>query len=200
VQVCGHCHVNTQENYRRSPHFGSEEMQCRACHEEKGAGYRGAGCTACHGTHEIRAAGDWMYQGDDVGQCGHCHREADASRELAAAILAGQQRLEDAMEETRDEIRAAKERGLFIDQEEIYLRESRRALISVQPLTHSLDRALIDRALHDGLKRHDRAREVIAKQATRLRDRRILVGALTAILLLLTGLLAAKLRAVRRLS
>jgi len=200
VQVCGHCHVNTQENYRRSPHFGSEEMQCSACHEEKGAGYRGAGCTACHSTHEIVATGDWMYEGDEVGQCGHCHREADASRELAAAIRDGRQRLEDAREETRDEIRDAKARGLFIDQEEIYLRESARALVSVQPLTHSLDRALIEKSLHEGLKRHDRAREVIAKQGTRLRDRRILVGALTAVLLLLTGLLAAKLRAVRRLS
>lgn len=201
VQVCGQCHVNTQEHYRRSPHFGSGDMQCRACHEnEEGSGYRGAGCTACHATHETQAPGDWMYQGSGVGQCGHCHREPDASREIAAAISAGRQRLEDAMAETRAAIRRAKRRGLFIDQEEIYLRESKRALVSLQPLAHSLDRALIDKALLDGLKRHDRAREVIAKQATRLRDRRILVGALTAILLLLTGLLAAKLRAVRRLS
>ncbi|MHC4134990.1 MAG: hypothetical protein ACYTDU_12835 [Planctomycetota bacterium] len=200
VQVCGQCHVNTQEHYRQSPHRGSSEMQCRACHEEKGAGYRGAGCTACHYTHETRAPGDWMYQGDEVGQCGHCHREPDASREIAAVIRAGRRRLEDAMEETRGAIRDAKARGLFIDQEEIYLRESARALVSLQPLAHSLDRALIDKALQDGLKRHDRAREVIAKRTTRLRDRRILVGGLTALLLLLTGLLAAKLRAVRRLS
>jgi hypothetical protein len=182
VQVCGQCHVNTQEHYRKSPHFGSEDMQCRACHEEKTDAYRGAGCTACH------------------KQCGHCHREADPSREIAAVISAGRRRLEDAMEGTRNEIRDAKARGLFIDQEEIYLRESKRALVSLQPLAHSLDRSLIDKALQDGLKRHERAREVIAKQTTRLRDRRILVGALTAILLLLTALLAAKLRAVRRLS
>jgi hypothetical protein len=200
VQVCGQCHVNTQEHYRKSPHFSAEDMQCRACHEEKGGAYRGAGCTACHNTHEIRATGDWMYHGDDVGQCGHCHREADPSREIAAVISAGRRRLEDAMEGTRNEIRDAKARGLFIDQEEIYLRESKRALVSLQPLAHSLDRSLIDKALQDGLKRHERAREVIAKQTTRLRDRRILVGALTAILLLLTALLAAKLRAVRRLS
>ena len=201
VQVCGQCHVNTQEHYRKSPHYGSKEMQCRACHEEQRTGYRGAGCTACHSTHEIREPGDWMYQGSEVGQCGHCHREADdGATELAAAIRDGRQRLQSAMEGTRLAIREAKARGLFLDDEDVYLRESARALVSAQPLAHSMDRDLIERHMQDGLKRHDRTREVIAKKGTVLRDRRILVVALAAILLLLTALLAAKLRAVRRLS
>lgn len=201
VQVCGQCHLNTQEQYRKSPHFASPDMQCRACHEEEqGARYRGAGCTACHSTHEIRKPGDWMYLGSGVGQCGHCHRDADGAQELAAVIREGRQRLQSAMEETRREIREAKARGLFLEEEGVYLRESARALVSAQPLAHSMDRERIERHMRDGLKRHDRTREVIAKKATILRDRRILVAALAAIFLLLTALLAAKLRAVRRLS
>ena len=200
VQVCGQCHVNTQEHYRKSPHFGSKEMQCRACHEEEGARYRGAGCTACHGTHETRTPGDWMYQGDEVGRCGHCHREPDGSQELAVAIRDGRQRLQSAMDETRRAIREAKARGLFLDDEEVYLRESARALVAAQPLAHSMDRDRIERHMRDGLKRHDRTREVIAKKGNIVRDRRILVAGLAALLLLLTVLLAAKLRAVRRLS
>jgi len=200
VQVCGQCHVNTQEQYRKSPHFASKEMQCRACHEAEGARYRGAGCTACHSTHEIRVPGDWMYQGAEVGQCGHCHRGQDGAQKLATAIRDGRQRLRSAMEETRHAIREAKAQGLFLEEEDVYLRESARALVSAQPLAHSMDRDLIERHMRDGLKRHDRTREVIAKKGNILRDRRILVVGLAALFLLLTALLAAKLLAVRRLS
>lgn len=201
VQACGQCHINTQENYKKSPHYGSSDMRCRACHEEEeGLAYRGAECTACHGPHEIRPAGDWMYLGSAVGQCGHCHREPDGSQELTKVIRDGQRRLQDAMEETRRAIREAKAQGLFLDEEDVYLRESARALVSAQPLAHSMDRTRIERHMRDGLKRHDRTREVIAKKGKVMRDRRILVGGLAVLFLLLTALLAAKLRAVRRLS
>jgi hypothetical protein len=54
--------------------------------------------------------------------------------------------------------------------------------------------------LRDGLERHQLTRESIAKKSKELRDRRILISGLAAILLLLTALFGVKLRAVRRLS
>jgi hypothetical protein len=201
VQVCGHCHESTREGYRKSTHYTSQEMSCAACHEEKSANYDRSGCTACHGAHEISRSGAWMYEGDDVGRCGHCHREdGDRSKKVAEAILDGRARLELAMDETLRDLKGAKEVGLFLEHENVYLLESRRALVSVQPLSHSLDAAAIARHLDDGLKRQDRAREMIVKKRKILRDRKLLLTGLAALLLLLAGLLAIKLRNIRRLS
>jgi hypothetical protein len=201
VQVCGHCHEKTREDYRKSAHFSSGEMGCAACHEEESTDYDRSGCTACHGAHEIPAPGVWLYEGSDVGRCGHCHREEGArSREVTEAILHGRARLEKAMQQTLRDLRGAKEVGLFLEHENVYLLESRRALVSVQPLSHSLDAAAIARHLDDGLKRQDRTREMILKKRRILRDRRLMLTGLAALLLLLAGLLAVKLRSIRRLS
>jgi len=200
VQVCGRCHTNTAEHFRKSPHFGSEEMQCSACHDEDTPEYRRSGCTACHGVHAIDEPTVQMFQGDEVGHCGHCHREPDGAEAVAKAIVDGTKELEGAVKESLREIQEAKQRGVFLDNEKIYLRESERTLVSVWPLSHSLDAAAIREHLAGGLKRQDRARELIAKRTIALRDRKLVLTAVAALLLLLIGLLRMKLKAIRELS
>ncbi|MHC4957271.1 MAG: hypothetical protein ACYTGN_02770 [Planctomycetota bacterium] len=203
VHVCGRCHTNTAAHFRKSPHF-TADMRCDSCHkeaDEQGPEYRGAGCTTCHGVHAIERPGAHMLQGDDVGHCGHCHRDDDrAAEEVTAVILGGTRRLAGALRESQARIDEAKALGVFLDNEKIYLRESRRALVSVQPLAHSLDSAAIAAHLDLGLKRQGRTREMIEKRSVALRDRKLLVVALALILSLLAGLLAMKLKAIRELS
>jgi hypothetical protein len=141
-----------------------------------------------------------MYEGDAVGRCGHCHREAGPWQAAVAAVRDGRKRLRDAMEETRAAMRDARDRGLFVEHEGVYLLESERALVSLRPLAHSLDAAAVAKHLEEGLKRQDRAREGIDKKTKVLRDRRLLLGGLAAVLLLFAALLRAKLQAIRRLS
>jgi hypothetical protein len=204
VQVCGQCHEHTAERYRESPHAGQADMRCLACHEEDAAkdplGFAGQDCTACHGTHDIGAAGRGMLEGDAVGHCGHCQRGDEAPKAAAQTILDGMRRLEDSMRRTEDELRDAKRRGLFLDHEELYLRESERALVFVEPLAHSLDLPAISKHLEDGLKRQDRTLESLGKEGKKLRDRKILLSGLAGLLLLLAALAALKLQALRRLS
>lgn len=201
VQVCGHCHENTGEQYRKSPHNASGEMNCLACHKEKTEPqYRATGCATCHGAHDTPPPGNWMYDGDEVGHCGHCHRQADKSREVVEAIRTGRERLQDSMRGTMAQFRAANAQGLFIEDEEIFLQESQRALVSIRPLAHALDAAAIRSHLEDGIQRQDRTRETIAKKRNVLRDRRIILGGMSFLLLLLAVLLAVKLRDIRRLS
>ncbi|MFI5403577.1 MAG: cytochrome c3 family protein [Planctomycetota bacterium] len=204
VQVCGQCHEHTAEQYRKSPHFGAKDMRCAACHEEEAKkdplAYAGQECTACHGTHDIGTADRGMLEGDAVGHCGHCHRKDETAKAAAQSIVEGTRRLEHAMARTRDELRAAKRKGLFIDHEELYLRESERALVFARPLAHSLDLAAISKHLEDGLKRQDRTLETLGKEGKKLRDRRILLSGLAGILLLLAALAALKLQELRRLS
>jgi hypothetical protein len=199
VHVCGHCHATTGEHFRRSPHFGAEEMTCTACHEEA-PGYLRSNCSACHGAHAIAEPGPWMFAGDEPGRCQHCHRDDDRAAAVAATIVDGTQRLETSMQTTLDRIQEAKASGLFLQNEQIYLRESRRALISLKPLAHSLDEQAIRAQVEDGIKRQDRALEMVERKRLVLRDRKILVGGVVLVLLMLVGLLAVKLDAVRKLS
>jgi len=202
VQICGQCHLNTAEHYAKSAHAKSGEMRCAACHEDKkdDPAFRRSDCTVCHGSHAIRVPGDAMYDGDQVGHCGHCHRQEGEADKLEALILGGRRKLENAVRETKRELAAAKRKGFFVEYEALYEQESARTLVSLQPMIHSLDAGVISKHLEDGLKRQDRTREIIAKKTEALRDRRILLSGLALVLLLLLGLLAVKLKAVRRLS
>lgn len=201
VQVCANCHEATAEHYRRSPHAASEEMRCDACHaDEKGAEYARKACATCHSAHDIALAGPSMYVGDEVGHCGHCHREGGPPAELAQAIFEGRERLRTALDGSLREIADAKRKGIHLENERLYLRDSERTLVSVRPLAHSLDADAVREHLEQGLRRQERSHEDIRKKSVALRDRRILTTALAAILLLLAGLLWAKLKAIRELS
>jgi hypothetical protein len=202
VNVCGHCHQNTGEAFRRSPHAATDDMRCAACHAEKAdqAGFQRSGCAACHGAHDIAPPGEAMYTGDAVGHCGHCHRQEGEALALGREIVEGKQQLRDAMGETLREIQAAKQEGLFLENEALHLRETERTLVSVRPLAHSMDGQAIEAHIADGLERQQMTQDEIAKQHRVLRDRKILTAGLAGALLMMAGLLGVKLGAVRRLS
>lgn len=203
AQVCGRCHINTEEQYRKSPHHrAGDQMSCRACHtKEQGAQYQRGGCTSCHDNHAVAHPDEGMLRGNEVGHCGHCHRQPDAAVEaFQTALLEGTAKLVDTMQDTRRRIEHAKESSLFLKGEDTFLRESERALVSIRPLAHSLDREAVVDHLRDGVQRQERTVESITKATTALRDRKIVIAALVFLLLLLGALFVVKLDAVRRLS
>lgn len=203
AQVCGHCHVNTEEQYRKSPHEkAGDQMSCRACHQkEQGGQYLRGGCTACHDHHAVAHPDEAMLKGAQVGHCGHCHRQPEAGVDaFVKTLVDGTARLAEKMKDTRARIEHAKERSLFIKGEATHLHESERTLVSVRPLAHSLDRAAVEAQLEEGVQRQERTVETIAKEMNALRDRKILAVALVFLLLLLGALFVVKLDAVRRLS
>jgi hypothetical protein len=104
------------------------------------------------------------------------------------------------MDGTRARLERAKEQGLFLEGESVYLRESERALVSVRPLAHGLDAAAVERHLADGVSKQERTDESIGKKTTALRDRKILVSGLVVLLLLFAAILWVKLDAARRLT
>jgi hypothetical protein len=203
VDVCAHCHTNTGEQFRLSPHFAkADEMRCSSCHEdpaEAGHGWNRGGCTACHDAHEVLEPGDWMYDGDAVGHCGHCHRQSDPGvADAQAAIRQGRADLLEAMAATRREIQDAKDHGIFLETERLDLHESERFLVSVQPLIHSMDATKIRKHLKDGIERQRRTHETLGKMRTVLRDQKILMAGAALILLLLAALFWVKLSEARR--
>jgi hypothetical protein len=202
VATCTRCHENTGESFRAGPHARQGPIECLSCHADRAgeAAFRVTGCAACHGAHGVQAPDEGLLSGDAPGHCGHCHGGGDAAAPVAQSILSGRQRLRDAMDGTRADLRAAKARGLFLDNEDIYLRESLRTLVAVGPLSHALDAPAIEAHLDDAVKRQDRTAEMIERKAKALRDRALLAGGAAVLLLLLLGLLAVKLDALRKLS
>ena len=203
AQVCGKCHGNTEEQYLKSAHQrAGDQMSCRACHaKEKGSQYDRGGCASCHDPHATAHPDEGMLRGNEVGHCGHCHRQADAAVEgFEAALAGGTTRLVETMQATRQRLARAKESSLFLKGEETYLREAERTLVSVRPLAHSLDRAAVESHLIGGVKSLEAGVEMIEKETTALRDRKIVICAMVFVLLLLGALFVVKLDAARRLS
>ena len=200
VEVCGRCHLTARDQFHQSVHATSEEMDCRTCHEGEGPEYARRGCMTCHGKHDIREPGDWMYAGQEPGRCDHCHRQDDKADLLTRVLMDGRKRLIEGMDETDAAIKKGKERGLYYEHEGIHRQESQRTLVSVRAMIHGLDAPAIEKHIAEGLSRQERAREEIRIHEAQLRDRRILLSGLSVMLLLLAALLGAKLAAVRRLS
>jgi len=200
VQVCSQCHESTADAYRSSPHNKSSDMTCRACHTEEEQGeFDRTGCAVCHGAHAIDVPDESMYIGDEPGHCGHCHRDPGPAQDYARTILEGKRSLRETMERTRTEAEALKGRGLFLENEASFLRESQRALVTARVKAHTLDKGAMERHFEDGLRRQERTRELIEKKQRVLRDRLIVLGGVSFVLLLLLGLLGVKLAELRRL-
>jgi len=72
--------------------------------------------------------------------------------------------------------------------------------VALGPLAHSLDLPAIGEHLADGIERNELTREALEHKRTILRDHRLLGSALAAVLLMMAGLLGARISAVRRLS
>jgi hypothetical protein len=199
VQVCERCHAATGEIYRDSAHGRSAEMNCRTCHaDETGRQFHRSDCTACHGTHSIDRASDAMFQGDEPGHCDHCHQEAGAAQEFVRTVLDGKRHLRERLTETRADCARLRERGLFLEHEASFLRESQRALVSARPKVHGLDTEGMRRHFEDGARRQEQAREMIGKKERVLRDRGLILGGIAAFLLMFAAVLGVRLRELRR--
>ena len=184
VEVCGRCHVNEKQYYQQSPHAGAPDM----------------GCVTCHSAHAVSKAGPDLYIGDEPGHCDACHEPGDEASRFAAIVAEGRKRLADGLQETQDLIDYGKSRGLWFEHEAVYRRESERTLVAVRSLTHALDAAAITKHFEDGKAQQDSTREEIENRGNALRDRKIILSVLVLLLLLMAGLLALKLRVIRRLS
>lgn len=203
ARVCGHCHPSTGEAFARGPHADPERVSCEACHDGDlpgGPADGRAACAACHGAHGIGVPGASLYTGVGVGACAHCHPSEAEPNAMAAFILEGKQRLLTSQDEAMANLADARRSGLYLEDEASRSRDTRRTLVSLGPLAHALDLSAIGEHLADGIERNELTHEALEHKRTILRDRRLLGSALAAVLLMMAGLLGARLSAVRRLS
>jgi len=183
-QVCGNCHSVVQQFFREGPHY--QAVLAGAMTE----------CVSCHGSHAVADASSAMLVGRGAGHCSTCHRVPDEPAMLLAdELYEDLHGLEDRIVETRADIRAAGERGLFIEREHGYLEDAVALRARGGPLLHTLSTARLSEMSNRGKAMLDQTYESIDLQGRKLRDRKIFTTVFFAVILLLAGVLQTYRRA-----
>ncbi len=193
AHVCGACHKDALEMFRKSPHFA---VSLRGEMKQ---------CVTCHGNHAVglpdfdlfdRPAAKDADANRGTG-CVTCHDTADASDRGAAVAAA----LGKGFRETDGKIRAATARvdgiagrGFFVEDERESLAQARRELVRAVPLSHSADLAAVQAALRRSHSFVDEALVRVDGKLREERDRRILGSFGAFVLFVIAGFLALRRR------
>jgi hypothetical protein len=178
--VCGHCHVETRERFRESPHY---EASRRGSMQQ---------CVTCHGNHSVAAPDFDLFDAaaeeddDETGvHCFACHEsgEEDPGHAVALAFGRGFRTAAARLDHAEGMVDAMAAAGFYADDERDSLARARRELVRAVPLTHAVDLPQIEASLRRVGSLVDEAllgRETKLREA---RDRRI-YGTVTAFVLL----------------
>jgi mono/diheme cytochrome c family protein len=181
AEVCGNCHAEPRDQFRRSPHFAASKRG------------RMKQCITCHGNHAIASPGYALFDAESdaadeapgATRCLACHgsdapggRAAEVARKFGSELRSVDALLRDA----ESEVRRVSDAGFFVDDERSALAKARRALVASIPLTHSCDTVPVDAPLRRARSLANEALEGCAKRIRESRDRRIF-GSAAAVLL-----------------
>jgi len=184
--VCGNCHANNAEYYRKSPHYQSVQK----------VGV--PRCIDCHGNHRILYPDLERFVGKEEGHCGHCHDASSFAYTLALEI---KQSLEDTskeLERGKKEAEAVQFSGINMEFIDSQLKAGEDKLIEVLPVTHSLNIGLVKGLMDEAKKK---AAEVTAEVDKIQKDLQRRKKALLVVILgdfLLVGLLYLKKRSLKK--
>jgi len=177
VNVCGHCHLNQRQYYRRSPH--AAEPAGREV------------CVTCHGHHLIAEPDDSLYVGSQPGACGSCHGRETSAYRLAGRIADSFGGAKSAVEEARGRLEVARGRAISVGRWEQRLNEAEAKITEAYPVAHSLSLAEINDLNREAVAgAHDVESEIATAFRERERRKEILVLCLglTLLIILLLGI------------
>jgi hypothetical protein len=189
--VCGTCHRDAFETFRRSAHFAaSQRGEMRQC-------------VTCHGNHAVAPADYGLFDappgtGEGAGtRCLACHDPADGKdpgAAVAAAFGRGFRGTSAAVDAARRRVDEVARAGFFVDDEREALEQARREIVHAVPLTHSLDLPRVESSLRRARSFVDEALSRADAKEREERDRRIL-GTFGAVVLFgVAGFLALRRR------
>jgi hypothetical protein len=177
VNVCGHCHVNQRQYYRRSPHAPAGQVR--------------EGCVTCHGNHLIAKPDDTLYVGSQPGACGSCHERDSSAYRLARRVADSFAGAKSAVGEARGRLEEARARAISAGRWEQRLDEAEAKITEAYPVAHSLSLAQINDLNREAVVgAHDVESEIASSFRERERRKEILVLCLglTLLIILLLGL------------
>jgi len=193
ADVCGHCHAETRDRFRESPHFAASK---------RGSMHQ---CITCHGNHAVQTPDYGMFDAkphaSDDGRrgtrCLSCHdagKPEDKGVQTAVALGRG---LRDAEAELRDataRVDAVEGDGFHVDDQRESLEKARRGLVRAVPLAHTVDRARVEAELRHVRSNVQEALGGCEAVVVQQRDRRIFGTVAGLVLLGIAGVLALRRR------
>jgi hypothetical protein len=180
--ICGACHSYNAELFLGSP--------MAAAFRERSL----ADCVACHGKHEItHVSNEWT--GDEPGStCRKCHEEGDEGTELTMYFVDTMVSVRQSFDEIDELLTEAETKGMDVTEAEDYVESARQGLMQARTLVHSFSKPAMEEKLIEISENQAAALEAGYSALRGLQERRRGLVISTLLLLLLTIIVAIKIR------
>ena len=182
TNICGTCHSYNAELFLGSP--------LAPAFKEKSL----ADCVACHSKHLITHTSD-EWKGDKPGAtCRKCHEDGEDGSELALYFTDTFGSVRQSFEEIEELLTEAEVKGMDITEGEDYVEAARQGLMQARTLVHSFSKPVMEEKVTEIAENQAAALEVGYAALRALDDRRRGLAISSLLLLLLTLLVAIKIR------
>jgi hypothetical protein len=201
--ACNDCHGN---HGAAPPSIDAITHVCGACHSYNAELFLGsplapafrerslADCVACHGKHEITHTSDaWL--GDEPGTtCRKCHEKGDEGSDLAVYFSDTMESVHQSFDEIHDLLTEAETKGMDVTEAEDYVEAARQGLMQARTLIHAFSKPAMEEKLIEISENQAAALEAGYSALRGLKERRRGLAISTLLLLLLTIVVAVKIR------
>lgn len=184
--VCGNCHVNNFNLFRKSKMSRIFEM--RGLH----------GCEVCHSNHRILHPTDEKISVDEGGVCMKCHRTGDKGYTEAQSMYSTLIGLKKTISEARQSVSKAEIRGMDVGEALFDIQSANDALIRSRTMIHTFDSKEVKQTAQPGrefaLKAKQKGEEALLEYMTR----RIWLGTSTFFITFLVIVLFVYIKKIER--
>ncbi len=182
VHVCGTCHGRMAEL------FGPSKMH--AAMDAAGM----PGCVACHGNHGIQPPSDDWIATANGGLCGECHEPGSKADQSTLTIITAFQNLDRSIAATDSLLGRVEVLGMETEYGRNLLRAATDRRTAARATLHSFDEQTITAVTSEGTDDVNKARAAAESALRDWKNRRVGMGVSVVVILLLIGLLVAKIR------
>ena len=205
--ACNDCHGN---HGAAPPGLSDVTLVCGTCHGREAELFQGSrmragmdrqgkpGCVTCHSNHAVKRPTDAMLLAGRAGVCGDCHQPGSAAEKGAKDIVTGFGGLKTSITGADSLLRRAELLGMETSPGREALKQAQDLMVGLRASVHSFDPTKLGATLGDGNGQARKARDFGREALRDWRNRRLGMGASLVVILLLMGLVVAKIRELER--
>ncbi len=201
--ACNDCHGN---HGAAPPGLKDVAMVCGTCHGREAELFEGSrmkagldamgkpGCVTCHGNHGVQHPTDAMLSAAPGGKCAGCHQPGSVCEQGTDAIVTSFRGLRGAVASADSLLKVAEVRGMETGPGRENLKAAQDALVGVRAGLHSFDPKQIGAVLAEGAALSRKAADYGRAALRDWHNRRLGMVLSLVVILVLIGLLVARIR------
>jgi hypothetical protein len=201
--ACNDCHGN---HGAAPPGLKDVTMVCGTCHGREAELFEGSkmkagldamgkpGCVTCHGNHGVEHPTDAMLSAAPGGKCAGCHKPGTVCEQGTDAIVTSFRGLQGSVSSADSLLKVAEVRGTETGPGREGLKEAQDRLVGVRAGLHSFDPKAIGSVLAEGADYARKAKDYGREALRDWRNRRVGMALSLVVILILIGLVVAKIR------